>query len=253
MKAWRIVGLIVVCCSIEAWAQTAVQTPGWHGTLGAGAMFAPKYVGGKELETLPLPIAYVDYNDWFYVNLFRAGAYGWSSDDRKMGISFALEPRAGFRSSDGPRLIGMATRHSTLLGGPTFDWEGELGSLSVGYFFDLTSTSHGGYLDVLFSKPLVKNERWEVNGTIELTRLDSKIVNYYFGVRPAEVTPTRPLYQPGATTNATLWLTGQYNLTPRYALMFGANVTQLGKAAADSPIVERRRAPLFYLGLGLNL
>jgi outer membrane scaffolding protein for murein synthesis (MipA/OmpV family) len=95
--------------------------------------------------------------------------------------------------------------------------------------------------------------RWDMSWTIELSRLDSKIVGYYFGVAPSEVTPTRPLYQPGASTDVTLWITGQYNLTKRDALMFGAHVTRLGAASADSPIVESRQALLLYLGLGLNL
>ena len=253
MKSLRIAALILLCCALQARAQTAEKPPGWHGTLGAGPLFVPNYIGGNQLRALPLAIAYVDYNDWFYVNLFRAGAYVWSSDDKKKGISLAVEPRIGFHSSDGSRLTGMATRRSSLLGGPTFDWEGDPGALSVGYFTDLNGASSGGYLDVLLSKSLVKNERWDVFGTVEVSRLDSKIVNYYFGVAPAEVTPTRPLYQPGATTNVTLWVTGQYNLTKRHALMFGANVTHLGGAAAGSPIVERREPPLFYLGLGLNL
>jgi outer membrane scaffolding protein for murein synthesis (MipA/OmpV family) len=125
--------------------------------------------------------------------------------------------------------------------------------LSVGYFTDLNDASGGGYLDVVVARSLVKNGRWDVNAALEATRLNSKMVDYYFGVTPAEVTPARPLYRPGGTTNVTLWITGQYNMTERYALMFGANVMRLGRAAADSPIVERGNQPLLYLGLGLNL
>jgi outer membrane protein len=253
MRFSSIAALLALCCSLQAFAQATENSSGWHGTLGAGPVFVPKYVGSRRLEALLLPIAYVDYNDQFYVNLFRAGAHFWSSQDRKKAFGFAVEPRIGFNSGDGPRLAGMATRRSSLLGGPTFDWEGDFGSLSVGYFTDLSGASRGGYLDALFNKPFVKNERWDVSGTLELSRLDSKINNYYFGVRPGESTPIRPFYQPGATTNATFWLTGQYNLSKQHALMLGANVTQLGGAAARSPIVERRQVPVFYLGLGWNL
>ena len=253
MRSFLVAGLLVLCCFNSARAQTAEKSPGWHGTIGAGPVFFPRYVGSKDLVALPLPIAYVDYDDWFYVNLFRAGAYFWSSQDRKKAIGFAIEPRIGFKSNDGRRLAGMQTRRSSLQGGPTFDWEGDFGSLSVGYLTDLSGASRGGYLDVLFDKPLLKDERWNVSGVLEIARLDSKIDNYYFGVRPGEVTPIRPLYQAGAATNVTLWLAGQYNLTKQYALMFGANTTRLGGAAANSPIVERREVPLFYIGLGWNL
>lgn len=236
-----------------AQAQISSTNSGWSGTLGAGPVFVPKYVGGKDLQALPLPIAYVTYDDWFYVDLFRAGAYVWGSDDKKKGVSLSLEPHLGFHAGDGAKLAGMATRRDSVSGGPTFDWQGSLGALSLGYFFDLSDASRGGYADVLFNRPFINDGRWDVSGTIELSRLDSKVVNYYFGVTPSEVTPTRELYQPGATTNVTLWATGQYNLTKRYAWMFGANVTRLGDSAARSPIVERRQAPLVYLGLGINL
>jgi outer membrane protein len=245
--------MLVLCCSSQAGAQTATNSSGWHGTLGIGPVFVPKYIGSANLEALPLPIAYVDHADQFYVNLFRAGAYLWSASDKKKGISFAVEPRLGFSANSGVKLTGMETRRGSLQGGPTFDWEGVLGSVSVGYFTDLTGASRGGYLDALYDKSFVSNERWKLNGSIEISRLNSKIVNYYFGVRPTEIAPNRPIYQPGATTNVTFWITGQYNLTRQYALMFGANVAQLGSAAGNSPIVDRRQAPLFYFGLGWNL
>lgn len=243
--------LLPVCTGAQA--QASAADSGWTGTLGAGPVILPKYVGGKDMQVLPLPIAYVTYNDWFYVNLYRAGAYVWASDDKKMGISLAIEPRLGFHASDGDRLAGMATRRGSLSGGPTFDWQGDLGALSLGHFSDLSNASDGGYAEFLFNRPFVHDSRWDVSGTIELSRLDSRIVNYYFGVTASEATPARPLYQPGATTNVTLWITGQYNLSKRGALMFGANITRLGGEAADSPIVERRQALLLYLGFGINL
>ena len=245
-------GLLLPACT-GAQEQAPTTSSGWSGTLGVGPLVVPKYIGGKDLQALPLPIAYVTYNDWLYVNLFRAGAYVWGSDDKKKGISLAIEPRLGFHASDGAKLAGMATRRGSLSGGPTFDWQGNLGALSLGYFSDLSNASRGGYADVLFNRPFIHDSRWDVSGTIELSRLDSKIVNYYFGVTRSEVTSTRPLYRPGATTNVTLWITGQYNLTKRDALMFGVNVTRLGGTAADSPIIERRQAPLVYLGLGIDL
>jgi outer membrane protein len=253
MKQWLAAVLILACVSPDAFAQAELPRSGWHGTLGAGPLVTARHMGGKDRDVLPVPLAFVDYNDWFYVNLFRAGAYVWSSADKKTGISLALEPRLGFSASDGARLAGMATRRGSVMGGPTFDQEWSFGALSLGYFTDLNGASDGGYFDVLFSKPLVASGRWKLDGTIEVTRLDSKLVDYYFGVTPAEATPARPAYQPGAATNATLWLTGQYHFTKRYAVLFGANITRLGDSAASSPITERREVPLLYLGLGVNL
>jgi MipA family protein len=239
--------------SAGARAQAPAATSGWSGTLGIGPAAFPRYIGGKDLQVLPLPIAYLTYDDWFYVDLYRAGAYVWGGDDKKKGISVAVEPKLGFHANDGERLAGMATRRGSLSGGPTFDWQSGANALSLGYFSDISHASGGGYADLLFNRAWVHDAHWDTSWTIEFSRLDSKIVNYYFGVAPSEVRPTRALYQPGATTNVTLWITGQYNLSKRGALMFGANVTRLGAAAAGSPIVERRLAPLIYLGLGASL
>ncbi len=259
MRALRAAGLALasVACT-QALAQAPAQPAstggsGWTGTLGGGLVAFPKYTGGKSMQAVPLPIAYVEYDDWFYINLFRAGAYFWSSADKKQGLSIATEPRIGFSSGEGPRLAGMATRRSTMFGGLAYNAENDLGSMSLGYFSDLGNASRGGYFDLLFERPFVKTPQWELSGTLEFSRLDAKVANYYFGVNPGEATAVRPAYAPGATLNTTLWLTGQYNLTKRHALMFGASTTRLGSRAAASPIVERRDVPFLYLGFGVNL
>ncbi len=245
---------LVLCFACDAArAQSATNERGWTGTLGAGPLIVPNYTGGKELHALPVPIAYVTYDDWFYVNLFRAGAYFWGSEDKKSGIGFAIEPRLGFHSNDGAKLAGMATRRSSLSGGITYDRQDGPNALSIGRFEDLSHASGGGYWDLFLVRTLRHDERWDISATLELARLDAKVVNYYFGVTPAEANPARPAYAPGATNNVTPWLTGQYNFTKRHALMFGANVTRLGAAAAASPIVERRTASFVYFGYGRNL
>lgn len=240
-----------------AHAQTTAQQPhdvqGWSGTLGGGLVAFPKYTGGATMQALPLPIAYVDYNGWFRVDLYRASAYFWSSADRKQGLAFAVEPRLGFQSNDGPRLAGMMKRKSTAFGGLTYNAENAWGSMSLGYFTDLGNAARGGYLDLLLTRELYKDARWDFSATFEATRVDSKVTNYYFGVTPAEATATRAAYSPGAATNLTFWLTGQYNISKDYALMFGANIARLGSSAAASPIVERRDVPFLYFGIGKNL
>jgi len=249
--------LVALASASVAHAQTTAQQPsdthGWSGTLGGGLVAFPKYTGGTKLQALPLPIAYVDYNGWFRVDLYRASAYFWSSADRKQGLAFAVEPRIGFQSNDGPRLAGMSKRKSTLFGGMTYNAENDLGAMSLGYFSDLGEAASGGYFDLLLTRELHKDAHWDFSATFEATRTDAKYTNYYFGVTPAEATATRAAYSPGAAMNMTFWLTGQYNVSKDYALMFGANVTRLGSSAAGSPIVERRDVPFLYFGIGKNL
>ncbi len=252
-RAARAALLALCLASGAALAQSAPSPSGWAGTLGAGPLLVPKYTGGREITVIPAPIAYVTYGEWFYINLFRAGAYVWGSEDKKSGIGFALEPRLGFHSNDGAKLAGMATRRSSLSGGVTYDWQDGPNALSLGRFADVSRASGGGYWDLILNRSLRHDERWDVSATLEFSRLDAKVVRYYFGVTADEATAERPAYAPGATNNVTPWLTGQYNFTKRHALMFGANVTRLGMSAAASPIVERRTASFVYVGYGRNL
>jgi outer membrane scaffolding protein for murein synthesis (MipA/OmpV family) len=121
--------MLPVCFGAQAQALAAAS--GWSGTLAIGPVALPRYVGGKALQVLPLPIAYLSYNDWFYVDLYRAGGYIWGSEDKKKGVSLAVEPRLGFHGNDGERLAGMATRRGSILGGPTFDWQSGASGLSL--------------------------------------------------------------------------------------------------------------------------
>src|SRR5260370_34082496 len=78
-----------------AQAQAPSTSVGWSGTLGAGPVFVPKYVGGKDFQALPLPIACVTYNDWFFLNLYRAGGSGWGSEEKSKSTRFSFESRHG--------------------------------------------------------------------------------------------------------------------------------------------------------------
>ena len=247
--------LISLTASTAALAETvsAESKAGWNGTAGAGPIVFPKYVGGTSMQVWPIPLLSINYAETFYVELERVGVYVLSSDDKKIGLGFAVEPRFGFSAKDGARLVGMATRRDSLEGGPTFDWDFDVIAFSVAWFGDLNRSSHGNSLRTSIYKPILKNERWDVGALLAFDRMNGKLANYYFGVRPSEATALRPEYQPGAGTSTSIGLSGTYNLDKRHAIMFGANLARLAKGAANSPIAETNRAILYYIGYGWNL
>ena len=221
------------------------------GYLGAGAMFMPKYAGGANKETRLVPLAMIEYEETAYIHLDRAGVRLWNTDDKKMALGIAAQPRFGFRAQDGDRLTGMSTRSDAIEGGIAFEWELPPLSLSATYFTDWSDTSGGRSWRLSLDHQLVDSGPWDLSAYIDLDRADARIVQYYFGVRPEEASTTRPSYQPGATLNSSLGFAGAYKLNNRHALLFGGELSFLGAAAADSPIVQRRTGSMVYFGLGL--
>ncbi len=226
---------------------------GWAGTAGFGPIIFPKYSGGNGNRVWPIPLLSINYDETFYVEIERIGVYVLASDDKKIGLGLAVEPRFGFSGSDGTRLTGMATRRDSLEGGLTFDWDFDVVAFSIAYFGDLNRTSRGRSVRGTIYKPVLKNDRWDAGIVLGFDRMNAKVVNYFFGVPVAESTVARPLYGTGAATNVSVGISGTFNLDKRHALMFGANLSRLGANAAMSPIIETRRATTYYVGYGWNL
>lgn len=237
------------CAADEGAARSA-----WEGTLGIGPFFVPDYVGGKGRRVVAAPLVDASYDDRFRMELFRGTAYLAASEDRKLGLGLAVEPRFyGFKPSDAARLGGMAARKDTAEGGLSLDWAAPWMDINVAWFGDLMHTARGTSLNATVEKALVDGARWSLSALAGVDRISSQTTNYYFGVRPEEATALRPRYQAGAATNQLAGLKGAFHLDDDRAIVFGTYLTRLGTAAAASPIVETRQARFFWLGYALDL
>jgi outer membrane protein len=251
---------VLLALGFSDWAgaqsvSTSNAAPGhdWTGYAGVGPFMYPKYTGGKGFFVIPAPLLQFEYKETYYVDLLRAGARLWSSDDKKMAFGLAAEPRFGFHSGDGPLLAGMAVRRTSLEAGPSFEWETPLVSVNLAYLADASDASKGASLHGSLYKQVVNTSQWDFGAYTGFDRIDSRISNYYFGVPASEVTANRPLYQPGAALHWQSGISGAYKFKRPYTLMFGVQNSRLGAAAANSPIVETRNAVMGYLGLGWAL
>jgi outer membrane protein len=252
--------LAVLALGFSGWSQAQTLREGdaspdhdWTGYAGVGPFMYPKYTGGKGYFVIPAPLLQVEYKETYYVDLLRAGARLWSSDDKKMAFGLAAEPRFGYHSGDGPLLAGMATRRMSLEAGPSFEWETPVVSVNLAYFGDISDASKGMSAHGSLYKQFVNSPRWDFGAYTGFDRIDARITNYYFGVPASEVTVDRALYQPGAATHWQSGISGAYKFNRPYVLMFGVQNSRLGAAAANSPIVETRNVLMGYLGLGWAL
>lgn len=221
------------------------------GYLGVGAISFPTHPGSSHTQSWPIPIARIEYRETAYIYLDRVGVRLWSNDAKKIALGVAGEKRFGFHAKDDPRLIGMSARRDAVEGGPVVEWQLPQLSLSLGYFADLSSVSGGRSVRLSVDRQLLDTATWDVDAYLDFDRLNGRIVQYYFGVRPNEATIARPYYQPGATVNSTLGLSGAYKLDKRHAILFGSEIGYLGESAAASPVVQRRTGLMGYVGIGL--
>ncbi|MEO8383839.1 MAG: MipA/OmpV family protein [Betaproteobacteria bacterium] len=230
---------------------------GWNGTIGVGPMLLPKYTGGTAQQVLPLPLLSINYDETVYIEVQRVGVYIFASDDKKIGLGLAAEPRLGFRASDAPRLGGMITRRASVEGGLTFDWDFDVVAFSAAWLNDLNRTSRGQSVRFTVYAPLVKSARGEIGIVASADRMNANITNYFFGVRTSEATATRPAFTPPAGTAMSIGVGGTYRIAPGKSgwggLIFGANIGRLPVAIATSPIVETRSTRQIYLGYGWTL
>jgi outer membrane protein len=90
--------------------------------------------------------------------------------------------------------------------------------------------------------------RWRPYATFSWR--DAKLNNYYYGVRPAEATPSRPAYEAGSGFGFETGMLGVYRFNAHWQAYGSFSVLLPPSAARDSPVVEDRQlTPSVKLGL----
>jgi outer membrane protein len=222
--------------------------------VGIGVGVLPEFSGSESYRGLVLPILRASYRDKAYINALQAGVWVFDSDDKDVRVGLAVEPRFGWEAEDGTRVAGMERRGFSLEGGPNVQVRTPVGVFNANFYQDLTGASNGQTAQLQFIRPLMRLQgtgALRLNGVVGAQWFAARTNDYYFGVRPSEVTADRPVYTAGATTNLQLGVNGLY-LFGRGSLLFGVVGNWLGDEAAESPIVETRFQPIAYVGYGVN-
>lgn len=155
-------------------------------------------------------------------------------------LNAKLAPRfAGFDDSDSDVFIGMAKRKSSLDGGIGIQWRQQNWLLEADTMVDLLGNSKGQ------ESKLAVGYSWRfgpvlVEPKIGISYSSSKLVDYYYGVRPNEATAERLAYQAGSAFN--------YNAGLSISNPLFGGMTRLGiehhwydNSISDSPLTDRDR------------
>ena len=234
-------------------AQTEAAIPKQGGNLyGIGVAMIPETAGAKDTKTMVLPVIQANFGDRFYINALRGGVWLADSPDKRLRFGVAADVRFGWDAADGNLTRGMQNRDTSFDVGPALRWQTDVGTFNASWAVDAGGASNGQTAQLQFVRALIRGPGLRLNGLVGATWNDQKMNNYYFGVAPTEVRAGRPAYLAGSGVQTQLGINGFYPLGPKNALLFGAMVTRLSDAQANSPIVETRNQPLIYGGYAIS-
>ena len=229
-----------------SFAQEQPATTAMPWAVGLGVATSQRPYAGDSSKTIPFP--FVSYeNDWFRI----AGLGG----DVKLGaagpVTFALRAKYGFadgyKSGDAPILNGMQDRKGSLWLGPAVQWKTDIAKLSFEVLGDVLGKSKGIEAK-LGAEHDFRAGSFMFTPHVAAEFVDSKYVDYYYGVTAAEATANRAAYEGKSTVNLEGGLRAAFMINPANSVFADAGAKALGKGITDSPLVDRKTTASFAVG-----
>jgi len=231
----------------EGAARSADEPESYHWGLGIGADVRKSPYEGIGSKTTVLPLESFDnryvrlFGNQFDIKLPSYGAFDFS-------LRTQITLNDGYKASDSPELNGMADRKSAIFVGGASTWHTDIAKVSVTWMKDISGHSKGSEFKLNAEHPFQFAERFEIAPHAEFARLDSKYVNYYYGVHADEATVSRPEYLGKATSDVQAGVRFGYLFAPKQRLLLDITDTRLGSGITDSSIVAHRSMPDVKIG-----
>jgi MipA family protein len=229
---------------------TETAIPRSKNLYGFGVAILPKTSGSDEFRAIALPIINANYGD-YYINALQAGVWLVDSEDKRLRFGLSAQARFGWDANDGQLTRGMQDRDFSFDLGPTVRWQTDYGTFNAQWGFDAGGASNGQTVDLQYIKSVFRSSALKLNASAGMTWNNQKMNDYYFGVGANETAPLRPAYSAGSSTELRVGINGAYAVAREHYLLFGAAITRLGNAQANSPIVETRMQPFAYIGYSI--
>ena len=216
----------------------------------AGLGFAPRverspYAGaGSRFDLMPL---YIYDGKQIFLDVNRVGLK--LLDEPTQRIDLLVERRhEGFPLTKAPaNLAGMAIRDASVDVGLSYSIRQPWGQLKAEMVHDTNSTHQGTETRLDYSKEW-RSGTLTWRPSLSVAWRSAKLNDYYYGVRASEATATRAAYEPGAGLEARVGLHATYDVSRHWRLLTGVSATVLGNGVKNSPIVDQRVLPSYYLG-----
>lgn len=209
----------------------------WDGTIGAGAIYAPDYLGSDDHETRPWPAISLTYGDRFYLNAL--GGLGWNAIRRG---NWKVSPFIGYtRGRDNDHDL---SRLNDVDGGATAGlrvaYTNDAWTYSADAQTPFTGDMDGYQISLKARWQGQLSEQWSASFGPSLTYSSEDWTKDMFAISLREsLRSGLSTYDP-ADGYLRIGLSGSlsYWLTPEWSITGLASVSQLTGDAEDSPIVD---------------
>ncbi|PCC99460.1 MipA/OmpV family protein [Halopseudomonas pelagia] len=227
----------LIASLLSAMAGPSMADEGWAGTLGAGAIYAPDYLGSNDYETRVWPAISLSYGDRFYLN--SLDGLGWNAF--RQG-NWLVSPFIGYTPGrdndhdlshldkvDGGATAGLRVAYTndswTYSGDAQTPFTGDMD----GYQLSLKARWQGQL-----------SKHWSASIGPSLKYSSADWTEDMFGVSSRESARSGlAAYNPDdGYFSIALGSTLSYHLTPDWSVTAMASIAQLTGDAKDSPLVD---------------
>jgi outer membrane protein len=236
--------------STDVLTATRAETQGSNLALGIGIASRQLPYTGVKRDNIPLPLVFWD-SHWLKldgtgleVKLARASLSPEQRLSAGLRLTYQLD---GYKASDSPALVGMEDRKSSIWGGVGVTWTNPIAQVNASWLADLSDHSRGQKLQIQAEHRFAWNN-FGITPKLQAQWMDSKVVDYYFGVRQQEALPTRPAYVGTAATSIGAGVRLDYIVGMHHTLFVDLGATHLPNEIKRSPIVDRANPSQIALG-----
>lgn len=268
MRRQGAAGLLVLLASLlcPAYAEESELQASLYA--GGGVAFQQSFVKGLDRVISGKPLLFlmadVEYKGFFLESTDRRRGYGfsrdtigyrlWQDDSSSIALigsnvngTIAEKNTVFFDNVTVPELAGINTRTADFM--LALRWQ----KLHKQHYFSVDAGKdidyHYGYQGRAFYSYRQTLRNWDLYYNLGILYSSQQAVDYYFGIRPEEVTAGRPLYRAGAGYQLQLGLAAVYPLSEHLLFESGASVILFSRSYRDSPLTEGATDKIGYLGV----
>lgn len=240
--------IVLLAATAPALAQQP-DPPRW--TLGA--LVIDRDAPYRDLDEGLLAVPLVRFEgERAYLRGLRGGVRLMESPGYELAV-FAQARLDGYDSQDSPTLAGMADRRASLDLGVASTWTSQRrGTLELSAAADALDRSGGYELAATWTGRFAAGG-WSLFPGASLRWQDEKMLDYYYGVRASEATPTRAAYAADSAVTPEVSLLATRTLGARWELFARASHAWLPSEVTDSPLVDRSGSTGLFVGIGYAL
>jgi outer membrane protein len=232
--------------------ETEGKSKSYSWGLGLGGITQQQPYRGMKRDYFPIPLLVFE-NRWVKL---MGPIFDLKLGDLELGenqeISFAVTAQPigfdGYSSNDAPILNGMSKRKGGSFLGPSIQWSNPYVDVSAKWLYDVSGSSKGQKLSIGLARSYFAGPRLMFTPSVSAIWMNSKYVDYYYGVRASEVRADRPAYFADSTLNVELAVRTNYMIDKHQSVFLSLGYMMLGSQIKNSPLTDRSGESKVFLG-----